>query len=87
VEYVRHAVVLNGYSAQQFLSQVHSVIINDPVVSDTRKALLSREISYAEANLCSGCDEYLQLLNVSSCFWKTLRDSYASQPANLIKAI
>ncbi|GAA5912412.1 hypothetical protein JCM6882_005505 [Rhodosporidiobolus microsporus] len=56
-------VVREGYSAVQVLSQLHDLIILDPLVPARAKARVAIDLGLADKALTDGADEELQLLN------------------------
>ncbi|GAA6062352.1 hypothetical protein JCM10212_005694 [Sporobolomyces blumeae] len=65
-ETVRRAVekvCREGYSATQVLSQLHDLIILDPMVDPRAKASTAIDLGLADKALTDGADEELQLLN------------------------
>ncbi|GAA5991280.1 hypothetical protein JCM5350_005316 [Sporobolomyces pararoseus] len=65
-ETVRKAVekiVREGYSATQILSQLHDLIILDPLIDPRTKASTAIDLGQADKALTDGADEELQLLN------------------------
>lgn len=66
-EGVRTAVeklVRDGYSAYQILSQLHDLLILDPLVSTRSKCAVGLAMGECDKNLVDGADEELQLLNL-----------------------
>lgn len=65
-------VLLEGYSAQQMIEQLFNGLLRDASVTDVQKADVLVKIAEADKRLTEGCDEYLQLLHVSSVLMKAL---------------
>ncbi|GAA5985174.1 hypothetical protein JCM11641_005475 [Rhodosporidiobolus odoratus] len=64
-----------GYSAVQVLSQLHDLIILDPMVSARAKASVALDLGLADKALTDGADEELQLLNCCARIAKAVRSS------------
>ncbi|GAA5945105.1 replication factor C subunit 2 [Sporobolomyces koalae] len=75
-ETVRRAVervVREGYSATQILSQLHDLIILDPLVDPRSKAQAALDLGLADKALTDGADEELQLLNCCARIANSIR--------------
>ncbi|GAA5911033.1 replication factor C subunit 2, partial [Sporobolomyces salmoneus] len=66
-------VVREGYSATQILTQLHDLIILDPLVDPRTKASTAIELGLADKALTDGSDEELQLLNVCAKIAKSIK--------------
>jgi len=64
--------ILDGYSASQFLEQFHDLIVDDDNIPSEQKASVIEVIAEADKCLVEGADEFLQLLNVFSFTMKIL---------------
>jgi len=64
-------IILDGYSASQFLEQFHDMIVNDDL-SCANKAEVIEVIAEADKCLIEGADEFLQLMHVCACTMKIL---------------
>ncbi|BGP13903.1 hypothetical protein JCM10213_002544 [Rhodosporidiobolus nylandii] len=64
-----------GYSAVQVLSQLHDLIILDPLVSPRAKAQVAIDLGLADKALTDGADEELQLLNCCARVAKAVRSA------------
>lgn len=65
-------VLLEGYSAQQMIEQMFHYLITDTGITDVQKSVVLLGIAEADKRLTEGCDEYLQLLHVSSILMKKI---------------
>jgi len=68
-EEVTHAVrqfLLDGYSGQQVLDQLLSILTQDASIPDLNKAKCATIFSQVDERLTQGCDEELQLFNLFS---------------------
>ncbi|GAA5996222.1 replication factor C subunit 2 [Rhodotorula paludigena] len=63
----------DGYSAVQILSQLHDLIILDPLVSARAKASVAIDLGLADKALTDGADEELQLLNCCARIERAVR--------------
>lgn len=68
-----------GYTASQFLSQVHDWLLTQSNTSDASLAKILPALALAEHRFCDGSDEYIQLLYISSVIMKHLDIGNASQ--------
>ncbi|GAA5830381.1 hypothetical protein JCM11251_001328 [Rhodosporidiobolus azoricus] len=66
-------IVREGFSAVQVLSQLHDLIILDPLVSPKAKASVAIDLGMADKALTDGADEELQLLNCCARIAKAVR--------------
>ncbi|BGO89612.1 hypothetical protein NBRC10512_001537 [Rhodotorula toruloides] len=66
-------VTREGYSAVQVLSQLHDLIILDPLVSPRAKAAVALDLGQADKALTDGADEELQLLNCCARIERAVR--------------
>ncbi|GAA5858476.1 hypothetical protein JCM5353_008902 [Sporobolomyces roseus] len=66
-------VVREGYSAVQILSQLHDLIILDPLVDPRAKASAAMDLGWADKALTDGSDEELQLLNCCARIAKSIK--------------
>ncbi|GAA5966832.1 hypothetical protein JCM8115_002289 [Rhodotorula mucilaginosa] len=75
-ERVRKAVekvIREGYSSVQVLSQLHDLVILDPLVSARAKASVAIDLGLADKALTDGADEELQLLNCCARIERAVR--------------
>ncbi|GAA5862225.1 hypothetical protein JCM3774_004830 [Rhodotorula dairenensis] len=75
-ERVRKAVekvIREGYSSVQVLSQLHDLVILDPLVSARAKASVAVDLGLADKALTDGADEELQLLNCCARIERAVR--------------
>lgn len=77
-EYVTD-LINDGYTASQFLNQVHDWLMNQGNISDSSLARILPAIALAEHRFCDGSDEYIQLLYVASVIMKNHDASVSSQ--------
>lgn len=63
--------LMEGYSAQQMIDQLMQRLLGDASVNDVQKGQVLLKIAAADKNLTDGCDEYLQLLNVTCAMMET----------------
>ena len=68
-----------GYTASQFLSQIHDWLLTQTNLSDASLAKIIPALALAEHRFCDGSDEYVQLLWVSSVIMKNFDSGTASQ--------
>ncbi|GAA6027056.1 hypothetical protein JCM8097_006076 [Rhodosporidiobolus ruineniae] len=68
-------IVREGYSAVQVLSQLHGLIILDPLVPARAKAAVALDLGLADKALTDGADEELQLLNCCARVAKAVRSA------------
>lgn len=66
-EYVSD-LINEGYTASQFLIQLHDWLLTQSTMSDTDLAKIIPALALAEHRFCNGSDEYIQLLYVCSLF-------------------
>ncbi|GAA6008914.1 hypothetical protein JCM10207_004023 [Rhodosporidiobolus poonsookiae] len=66
-------IVREGYSAVQVLSQLHDLVILDPLVAPRAKAKVALDLGLADKALTDGADEELQLLNCCARIAKAVR--------------
>ena len=69
----------DGYTASQFLSQIHDWLLSQSNVSDASLAKIIPALALAEHRFCDGSDEYIQLLYISSVILKHYDGGNASQ--------
>ncbi|TNY20236.1 replication factor C subunit 2/4 [Rhodotorula diobovata] len=62
-----------GYSAVQVLSQLHDLLILDPLVPARAKASIALDLGLADKALTDGADEELQLLNCCARIERAVR--------------
>ncbi|KPV75921.1 uncharacterized protein RHOBADRAFT_35688 [Rhodotorula graminis WP1] len=62
-----------GYSAVQVLSQLHDLVILDPLVPARAKASIALDLGLADKALTDGADEELQLLNCCARIERAVR--------------
>ncbi|GAA5978550.1 hypothetical protein JCM10908_004400 [Rhodotorula pacifica] len=77
-ERVRKAVekvIREGYSSVQVLSQLHDLVILDPLVHARAKASVALDLGLADKALTDGADEELQLLNCCARIERAIRGS------------
>ncbi|GAA5848690.1 hypothetical protein JCM8547_004596 [Rhodosporidiobolus lusitaniae] len=67
-------IVREGYSAVQVLSQLHDLVILDPLVAPRAKAKVAMDLGLADKALTDGADEELQLLNCCARIAKAVRE-------------
>lgn len=66
------AIVREGYSAAQILSQLHDLVILHPRLDARRKSRCALIFGEADKALCDGADEELWILEVGVRVWKVL---------------
>jgi replication factor C subunit 2/4 len=59
-----------GYTASQFLSQIHDWLLTQSTLSDSSLAKILPALALAEHRFCDGSDEYIQLMYVASVIAK-----------------
>lgn len=64
--------VCEGYTASQFMSQLHDWLLNDRSLTDLQASKIAAAMALAEHRLCNGSDEYLQLMFISSVLMRNL---------------
>ncbi|GAA6056419.1 hypothetical protein JCM3770_000693 [Rhodotorula araucariae] len=67
-------VTREGYSAVQVLSQLHDLLILDPLVPARAKASIALDLGLADKALTDGADEELQLLNCCARIERAVRE-------------
>ncbi|EPZ34953.1 P-loop containing nucleoside triphosphate hydrolase domain-containing protein [Rozella allomycis CSF55] len=73
-DFVKNEIILNGYSVIQIILQISNDLVSSHFISDVQKALISGVIGQSEYSLTTGADEHLQILSISSYFWRYFRD-------------
>lgn len=68
-----------GYTASQFLNQIHDWLLAQSSISDVGLAGILPALALAEHRFCDGSDEYIQLMYVSSVIMKHFDCGTASQ--------
>ena len=68
-----------GYTASQFINQIHDWLLTQSMVSDMSLAKILPALALAEHRFCDGSDEYIQLLYVASVIMKNFDAVNASQ--------
>lgn len=68
-----------GYTASQFLHQLHDWLLTQSNMSDTGLAKITPAFALAEYRFCDGSDEYIQLLYVTSVIMKNWEIGISSQ--------
>lgn len=68
-----------GYTASQFLSQIHDWLLTSSGINDASLAKMISALALAEHRFCDGSDEYIQLLYVASTIMKLFEGTSASQ--------
>ncbi|KAG1714098.1 Replication factor C subunit 4 [Nymphon striatum] len=58
--------ITEGYSAGQFINQVHDTIVTSLEYSDNQKSVITEKLAICDKRLQDGADEYLQILDVST---------------------
>lgn len=69
------ALVREGYSASQLLSQLHDLIVAHPTLGARQKAQSALALAEADKALCDGADEELWILEVALCVNKAVASS------------
>lgn len=64
-EYI-HDLIQEGYTASQFLSQTHEMLMENSNLDDSKLAKIIPAFALAEHRFCDGSDEFIQLLYVAS---------------------
>ena len=64
LDYAQKEVVMRGYPVQQFLLQFMEMLLHDPTLSSTKKAMLALRLSQTDHLLHDGADELLQLYSL-----------------------
>lgn len=62
--------ITEGYTASQFLSQIHDWLLTQSNISDVNLANMLPALALAEHRFCNGSDEYIQLMFVASVIMK-----------------
>jgi replication factor C subunit 2/4 len=70
-EYISN-LINEGYTASQFLSQLHDWLLTQSNLSDSSLAKILPALALAEHRFCDGSDEYIQLMYVASVVAKNL---------------
>lgn len=65
-----HELIDDGYTASQFLSQVHDWLMTESSICDQKLSKIIPALALAEHRFCNGSDEYIQLLYVGSVIMK-----------------
>jgi replication factor C subunit 2/4 len=68
-EYITN-LINEGYTASQFLSQMHDWLLTQSSLSDSSLAKILPALALAEHRFCDGSDEYIQLMYVASVITK-----------------
>lgn len=68
-----------GYTASQFLNQIHDWLLTQSSISDVGLAGILPALALAEHRFCDGSDEYIQLMYVASVIMKHFDCGTASQ--------
>lgn len=68
-----------GYTASQFLSQIHEWLLTQSSLSDANLANILPALALAEHRFCDGSDEFIQLMYVASVIMKHFESAVASQ--------
>ena len=68
-----------GYTASQFVSQIHEWLLTQSMISDFNLSKILQALALAEHRFCDGSDEYIQLLYVASVIMKNFDSVNASQ--------
>lgn len=69
----------DGYTASQFLNQVHDWLLIQSSLSDNSLAKMIPALALAEHRFCDGSDEYIQLLYVASVILRNYDNGVGSQ--------
>jgi replication factor C subunit 2/4 len=64
IEKVVKRIMMDGYSAENLLSQLHEKMIVDDSLSTLQKSNISQIMSTVDIDLIQGGDEHLQMLNL-----------------------
>ena len=62
-----------GYSAGQFCSQLHDVLVENEFLTDKQKAAICAIIAESDGRLADGADDYLQLMDVACVMASEMR--------------
>lgn len=77
-EYIQD-LINEGYTASQFLNQLHDWLLTQSNMSDAGLAKITPAFALAEHRFCDGSDEYIQLLYVASVIMKNWEIGISSQ--------
>lgn len=77
-EYVND-LINEGYTASQFLSQIHDVLLTQSNLDDVSLSRMIPAIALVDYRFCDGADEYIQLLYVASVIMKNYDSRSNSQ--------
>lgn len=77
-EYIKD-LIDEGYTASQFLSQIHDWLLTQSNISDNNLAKIIPAFALAEHRFCDGSDEHIQLLYVASVIMKYFENGVSSQ--------
>ncbi|KAI9255536.1 replication factor C subunit 2 [Sporodiniella umbellata] len=64
IENVAERIVLDGYSSENLLVQLHDAVVKDETLSTLQKSHISQILSNTDISLIQGGDEHLQILNL-----------------------
>jgi len=56
------AIMMNGYSGSQLISQLHDLLVTSEELNDNQKSVIMEKLSVVDKCLCDGADEYLQVM-------------------------
>lgn len=68
-----------GYTASQFLNQIHDYLLTHSNLSDSSLARMIPALALAEHRFCDGSDEYIQLMYVASVILRNFENGAGSQ--------
>lgn len=77
-EYITN-LINEGYTASQFLRQVHEWLLTQSTISDPSLARIVPALALAEHRFCDGSDEFIQLFYVASVIMKNFDSASSSQ--------
>lgn len=77
-EYIKD-MINEGFTASQFLIQLHEWLLTQSKINDTNLAKILQALAIAEHRFCDGSDEQIQLLYVASVIMKHFDNGAASQ--------
>lgn len=77
-EYIKD-LIDEGYTASQFLAQIHDWLLTQSKMSDANLSKIIPAFALAEHRFCDGSDEHIQLLYVASVIMKNFENGLASQ--------
>lgn len=63
---------LEGYAANQFVLQIHEIILSANFLNDKQKSLISEHLALVDKRLLDGADEFLEMLDVGSIIMQAL---------------